>query len=1263
MDNISIASLNVRGLREEKKRKKIYQHFRNLKLSVVCIQETHSSKSDIELWSKQWGNKIVYSHGETNSKGVAILTNPNDKDITMKEIYSDPNGRICVVKVNKHDKEITIVNIYAPNEDDPSFFKEVLRVISEIDSVELMLVGDFNLVLDPELDRLDKRRYAPQSFKVLDQTIDELDLTDSWRVRNPEVKRYSWTRKKRTNSTEISASRMDFALLSTGLNNKVNNVQYKYGYQTDHAMYYIEINTDVEPRGPGYWKFNTKLLHDRTFVMRTNEIISNATEKHAGSSPDKVWSCCKDECIRWARTRSKELALARKHQVNTLIKKIEEAENKLISDNINSNRKQIELDHLKMQLDKFIKEQSESAAFRSKVNYTLEYERNTKFFYSLEKSKYNKKTMTRLQKADGSVTTDPAEILAEQHRFYQELYANDPNVKFQLQNTSGKLVTVRDQELLDADITLEELTNTVKSLKKDKTPGVDGLTAEFFQFFWTKIGPVFHAALDHAFHAGKLHLSATRGVITLIPKRNKNPDLLKCWRPLTMLSSCYKILAKLLATRLKAVLPYLVSETQTGFMETRQISSTLRTSIDITRYNKGICGYVMFLDFEKCFDRISYTAILGSLKYFGIGNKFIGWSKLLLENFEATTTNNGHFSGYFPILRSCHQGCPIAPLFYLLCGETMALEILKNSNIHGITLNGLEHILAQFADDTQFFLDSKKSVENVINTLSDIELNIGLRVNYDKSAICRINNAPEFTCNKPLIWDPGGINVLGIEIFQDSDDSYNIILDKAVQILNQWQNRNLSVTGKVMTVNSLVGSMFVYLMQVELNPSKNFYIAFENAIRNYLWNGKRDKIPIKTLQAPKDQGGLKLVNMEIKNQALKIAQLFSQHPVTAAALSEITPTELGSLFWSCKINKVDLKKFLKKRNVNPFWEEVINHWFNFTGKVGGNTRDMQRKHEILWYNSMIRQNNEIMSNVKAVKAGCIYLADILENGKLINYERYNAKFPNTMTWLAYCGLCAAIPSSWLETQNTEDPATPSSMYTRIANKNTGKVTYVYSILLNQLPNNINKNYVKFCKITQLTYDEYCKAFTNISKVTLITKYRDFQYRLLVSAIFTNNRLYYWKKAETKLCEYCKYDVQTNKHLLIECSYSKNIWRKFIQYIKHNMFIDTTVIDFNDKNIMLNLVHPKPGHLINMITLIIKQMLFADKCLGQSHAFERIRNRITELYKLEKYYAKQKNVIHKHETKWSPFTGITNSQSNNENSTSIDTYIDEYISTM
>ena len=839
LDKIKIVSLNVRGFRDEKKRKETFNFLRKNKFDILCIQESHSEVADEKLWTAQCGCQAFYSHGCKDSQGVVTYVN---KSIKAELCYSDCEGRYVIIQVTKDEETFLVINVYGPNNDNPEFFKDLCINIGKLDSMNLVLIGDYNLVMDPSIDRIGGKRYSPKAFEIIKCFIEEYELVDIWRVQNPDIKRYSWTRKK-THSNEILGCRIDFALMSPGMANNTVNSDYNCGYRTDHSMVVVEIQVNKNPRGPGYWKFNNLLLHDLRFVEKSNQIIADA-QKYQDSKPDVIWQCCKNDLITWAKKFGIEKAKDRKQKFENLKNRLEKHMQQQDSTGKVDNANEIE--SLKGEIEKYIELQTQSAMFRSRARYIKSYERSSKFFFSLEKSKYNQKTMNRIVNGQ-TVITDPNEILNEQHKFYADLYRANPDSQFRL-TSKGKTLQPEDYSLCEKPISYEEICSAVKSMKRERTPGIDGLSAEYYQFFFSKMGMMYYNAIMYAKEIGTLHLSATRGIITLIPKRNKNPCELKGWRPLTMLSMCYKILAKAVALRLKTVFPYLINENQTGFMQDRCISETIRVTIDIARYGKKLDGYLMLLDFEKCFDRIEYGAIRGSLEYLGFGKEFVSWVNLLLNNFQSATSNNGYFSNYFPVTRSCHQGCPVAPLLFLACGEVLSREIHQNSNISGIQIQTLERILSQFADDTQLFLRNRKSVEAVIRTLSDIEANTGLKINYDKSAIYCIGTAKPFKCSKPLVWDPGGCEILGIDISDSSHSNYVKIIEKSRAVLNSWCNRQLTLSGKVLTINTLISSLFVYHMQIEEDPSEGIYKEFNQILHKFLWGTKRAKIPMKLLQ-------------------------------------------------------------------------------------------------------------------------------------------------------------------------------------------------------------------------------------------------------------------------------------------------------------------------------------------------------------------------------------------------------------------------------
>ena len=1230
MDKLRIGSLNVRGLRDFSKRKEVFKYMKNKGLHVLCIQETHSTADEELLWKQQWGAGCTYySHGSNLARGVAVFC--SDSKVQTKAIYYDTEGRYVIINVVCKNYQTNIINIYAPNNDNPTFYSAMANKICELQLSELIIIGDFNLVLDPKLDRTENIQYHPKATRIIEQMMDNLDLCDPWRCKNTDSRTYSWTRKYKD---RISGSRIDFALMTIDNVNQLMDIQYQHGYKSDHSLLILDMSITDDRRGPGLWKFNSKILHDKSFVDQCNQIIENSQALYVDTTPDVRWELTKNKLILWSKKYSQKAATHKRDKFNALSQKLEALKIEPPSEHVKQ-----KLEHYTGLIEQLIEEQTKSSTFRTHCQYLRDNEKNTTFFFSLERKRYNQKTMRILKQPNGAHITGTKAILAEQHTFYAKLYSSDRTVKFTYEETNEG-ISENQKDNLDAEISDSEFTMAVKALKRNKTPGIDGLPGEFYQFFWPRISDLYIGAIRHAQKVGKLHTSARRGIITLIPKKDRDPLMIKNWRPLTMLTTDYKIFVSILAARIKLILPSIIGEHQTGFMQGRQISTTVRTTIDITQQakSKKNSGYLLVLDFEKCFDRIEYSAITGSMRFFGMGENIVHWTELLLHGFQSCTVNNGFTSEFMDVNRSCHQGCPLAPFLYLLCGEVMSRKILNHSGINGITLNNLEKIIAQFADDTQLFLQNKASFQNAVRTLNDIEANTGLKVNFEKTSVITLGDTERLNCEQSFVWDPGGLNVLGINVFDTASSHYVSILCKAQKIIDLWNHRRLTLWGKVLVINTLVIPLFIYVLQVMEGPDLNIVNRFEKQIESFLWKGKRPKIPTSILHQTSENGGVKLVDLCIKNRALKIAWLYRSDELTQSFLHLFIPKYIGNLYWDCAINPFDIKKLIKHVKCDQFWKEIVNTWFDFTWKYRNHddTDECVVLNTPIWLNSHIKIGGNLVHYANWRATGLTYVSDLISpNGQIKTFEQMEREYGQSVNWLQYNMLITAIPSKWFSTARAFSNSNETySIYAEFEKKPKKSAAF-YEKILEIETNDVTRSHAKLTKFFQLTYEEFTNAFVAIKKLTHITKYRDFQFRLLHSCIYTNSILYYWGKAPTKNCQICNETTkQTIVHLLVECSVTQEIWRKLKNLIETRLQISSNDVNFSAKNIFLNMVHAEIIHVINLMTLVTKQYIFYCKCSGKKPSYEGAIAKIRNVKQMEKYNAKIEYKYQKHAKRWS-----------------------------
>ena len=158
--------------------------------SVICLQETHCTLDVQQLWTTEWGGPIYSSYGTSQAKETPTSINPKF-NITVGRTVKDSDGGYVIMDLSIDETSFALVNVYVPNRDDPEFFKQLFKEITNMENTSLIVLGDFNLILDPKLDRANSKIYHPQARKTLLEFPEHFELVDPWRVRNPLTKRYS----------------------------------------------------------------------------------------------------------------------------------------------------------------------------------------------------------------------------------------------------------------------------------------------------------------------------------------------------------------------------------------------------------------------------------------------------------------------------------------------------------------------------------------------------------------------------------------------------------------------------------------------------------------------------------------------------------------------------------------------------------------------------------------------------------------------------------------------------------------------------------------------------------------------------------------------------------------------------------------------------------------------------------------------------------------------------------------------------------------
>ena len=187
---------------------------------------------------------------------------------------------------------------------------------------------------------------------------------------------------------------------------------------------------------------------------------------------------------------------------------------------------------------------------RSRATWYEKGERNNKYFLKLENKRNAKNCIRKLFNKENQLVKNSKDIMTELKSFYQDLYRNKDNnmcaywnENFQkfTQNLNIPKLSDDRQSYCEGDLTYQECLKTLNSFKNNKSPGNDGLTAEFYKIFWPILGHLLVESLNTAYRLGKLSNSQRQALIRLIEKKDKDRRCMENWRPVSLLNVDYKI--------------------------------------------------------------------------------------------------------------------------------------------------------------------------------------------------------------------------------------------------------------------------------------------------------------------------------------------------------------------------------------------------------------------------------------------------------------------------------------------------------------------------------------------------------------------------------------------------------------------------------------------------------------------------------------------------------------------------------------------------
>ena len=155
----------------------------------------------------------------------------------------------------------TLVAVYGPNNDEPQFFTNLQLKIESLGNSSVIIGGDWNVPLNYSMDTLNyMHKNNEKAQKQIHFMMEQLDLVDSFRELNPDIKRYTWR------GPAKKQARLDYFLISSHLHSFINESNTVIAYRSDHSPVYLTFQLTEHERGKGTWKFNNRLLRDEEYI-------------------------------------------------------------------------------------------------------------------------------------------------------------------------------------------------------------------------------------------------------------------------------------------------------------------------------------------------------------------------------------------------------------------------------------------------------------------------------------------------------------------------------------------------------------------------------------------------------------------------------------------------------------------------------------------------------------------------------------------------------------------------------------------------------------------------------------------------------------------------------------------------------------------------------------------------------------------------------------------------------------------------------------
>ncbi|GKB12628.1 RNA-directed DNA polymerase, eukaryota [Tanacetum coccineum] len=664
-------------------------------VNFLTLQETKMESIDLFEIKRCWGNfafDYVHSASVGKSGGILCVWDPN----AFKKLNSTASDYFVMIQGNwvSNGKLLLIISVYAPQElsEKKSLWDYLCHVIDNWKG-SVIIMGDFNEV------RNKNERFgtifnvhganAFNSFISM-ANLEEVPLGGC---------SFTWCHRSASKMSKLDRFLMSESLLSECPNLSAITLDR---FLSDHRP--ILLRESTHDYGPIPFRFFHYWLEMEGFENFVNEVWREAPVDNSNAMINMMnkLKYLKKKIRVWNGMR--QSPKTRKH-----VLKQELADLEMIIDKGDASSDTL---HKRAEVVKSIQEVDKLCAMeasqKAKIKWAIEGDENSKYYHGILNKKRNQLSIRGVL-VEGDWVENPNMVKNEFLNHFKNRFDRPKSVRPMLNMEFPHHLNSMQQLDLEAEVSNEEIKKAVWDCGVDKSPGPDGFTFGFYKRFWSLIEKDVLAAVKYFFHYSRIPKGCNSSFIALIPK-TPEAKMVKDFRPISLIGSLYKIIAKILANRLVVVLGDIVNEVQSAFVADRQILDgpfILNEVLQWCKLKKKY-SFILKIDFEKAYDSVRWDYLDDVLRKFGLGEKWCG--------------------------------DPLSPFLFILVMESLHISfkrVVDAGMFHGIVLNSsmqLSHMF--YADDVVFMGQwSTKNTDTIIYVLECFHRASGLSINLSKSKL------------------------------------------------------------------------------------------------------------------------------------------------------------------------------------------------------------------------------------------------------------------------------------------------------------------------------------------------------------------------------------------------------------------------------------------------------------------------------------------------------------------------------------------------